>query len=94
MSKFTGDRAELLACQKVDVAIATLMKFSGLPSEYLTKETIDVFIKQAREFGLSITNNLDRMTKMLGFMNYQSRLVKMLKLESSDDFSSHISSYY
>jgi Peptidase family M48 len=98
MSKFTGDRAGLLACQNVDVAISTLMKFSGLPSEYLTKETIDAFVKQAREFDLSSESNLDRMTKMLGFMNYQSpwavmRSAELLKWVDSGDYTQWMQFY-
>jgi Zn-dependent protease with chaperone function len=92
MSKFTGDRAGLLACQNIDVAISTLMKLSGLPSEYLTKATIDGFINQAREFDLGSTNNFDRMAKMVGFMNYQSpwgvmRAAELLKWVDSGDYT-------
>jgi Zn-dependent protease with chaperone function len=98
MAKFTGDRAGLLACQNIDRAISALMKLSGLPNEYLNPATIDAFITQAREFDLNSDNNLDRMTKMLGFMNYQSpwgvmRAAELLKWVDSGDYQQWLRFY-
>jgi hypothetical protein len=71
MSKFTADRAGLLACQNMDVAITALIKLGGLPQEYLTPEVIDDFIAQAREFDIKSLDNLDQVTKIFSFMEYQ-----------------------
>ncbi len=95
MSRFTGDRAGLLACQNIDIAVSTLIKLSGLPNEYLTEDTIDSFISQAREFDLSSASNLDRMTKLVSFMNYQQpwgvmRASELLKWVDSGDYAQWI----
>lgn len=71
MSKFTADRAGLLACQNMDVAITALMKLGGLPEEFMTPEVTEDFIAQAREFDIQTLDNLDRVTKLFSFMEYQ-----------------------
>jgi hypothetical protein len=71
MAKFTCDRAGLLSCQDVNVAITALMKLSGLPSEYLSPETIQDFLKQAREFNVQELDRVDRLTKIFSFMEYR-----------------------
>ena len=71
MAKFTADRAGLLACQDIDVAIASLIKLGGLPTEYLTKEVIQDFIEQAREFKIEELDGLDQFTKIFSFMEYR-----------------------
>ncbi|NJR31997.1 MAG: M48 family metallopeptidase [Chamaesiphon sp. CSU_1_12] len=92
MSKFTSDRAGLLACQNIDSAISTLMKLSGLPNEYLNKQTIDAFEAQARQFDTNTLSNLDRVTKIVSFMNYQSpwgvmRAAELLEWADSGEYS-------
>lgn len=67
MATFTADRAGLLACQDANVAITTLMKLAGLPSQYITPVTIEDFLTQAREFASNSFDNLDKFTKMLSF---------------------------
>ncbi|BAY22469.1 peptidase M48 Ste24p [Calothrix sp. NIES-2100] len=71
MAKFTADRAGLLACQDIDIAIASLIKLGGLPTEYLTKEVIEDFMQQAREFQIQELDKLDQVTKIFSFMEYQ-----------------------
>ncbi|MBD2356612.1 M48 family metallopeptidase [Tolypothrix sp. FACHB-123] len=71
MAKLTADRAGLLACQDIDIAIASLMKLGGLPSEYLTPEVIEDFTQQAREFQFQELEGLDQVTKIFSFMEYQ-----------------------
>jgi Zn-dependent protease with chaperone function len=100
MSKFTSDRAGLLACQNLDSAISTLMKLSGLPNEYLNKQTIDAFEAQARQFDTNSIGNLDsrsgrlnqRITEIVSFMNYQSpwgvmRASQLLEWADSGEYS-------
>lgn len=71
MAKFTSDRAGLLACQDVEVATTALMKLAGLPREYMSTEIIEDFVAQAREFSTESFNNLDKIAKMLSFMEYR-----------------------
>lgn len=71
MAKFTADRIGLLACQDVDVAIAALIKLSGLPEEYLSPEVIEDFLAQAREFDIQDLDRLDQVTKIFSFMEYR-----------------------
>ena len=68
MAKLTCDRAALLACQDVDVAIRTLIKLAGLPGEHITPTVVEEFIAQAKDFGSYDLDNLDKITKMLSFM--------------------------
>ncbi|MBD2194881.1 MULTISPECIES: M48 family metallopeptidase [Calothrix] len=71
MAKLTADRAGLLACQDINIAIASLMKLGGLPGEYLTPEVIEDFTQQAREFNFQELEGLDQVTKIFSFMAYQ-----------------------
>ncbi|MCK9151823.1 M48 family metallopeptidase [Methanobacterium alcaliphilum] len=50
MSEFTADRAGLLACQDLDVAISVEMKLCGVPPKLYDKMDTNEFIKQAEEF--------------------------------------------
>ena len=50
MSEFTADRAGLLACQDLDVALSTIMKMSGLPEKYYKTASVEGFMQQARDF--------------------------------------------
>jgi Zn-dependent protease with chaperone function len=71
-AKFTADRAGLLACQDIDVAIASLIKLGGLPNEYLNQEVMEDFLVQAREFNIQDLNRLDQVTKIFSFMEYRA----------------------
>ena len=44
MSEFTADRAGLLACQDIDVAIQAIVKMAGLPMKYYNDKVRDSFI--------------------------------------------------
>jgi Zn-dependent protease with chaperone function len=71
MTKFTADRAGLLVCQDVNVAVTALMKLGGLPNEYLNTEVIRGFFEQAREFSLEELGGLDQVTKFFSFMEFK-----------------------
>lgn len=71
MTRFTADRAGLLACQDVNVAMTSLIKLGGLPSEYLTPELIRDFLEQARKFNVQELDRLDQVTKIFSFMEYR-----------------------
>lgn len=70
MAKFTADRAGLLACQNLDVAISALIKVAGLPSRYLNETVIAEFKQQALEFEANSDNKLDQVAKTLSFMEH------------------------
>jgi Zn-dependent protease with chaperone function len=67
MSKFTADRAGLLACQDIDVATTALLKLAGLPQDYLNAAVIEDFLIQAREFSSNNIDNIDQVTKILSY---------------------------
>lgn len=50
MSEFTADRAGLLACQDLTVALTAIMKMSGIPKRYFNVADPHIFAKQAEEF--------------------------------------------
>ncbi len=96
MSKFTCDRAGLLACQNLDVAITALMKLGGLPEEYLKEDTIKDFEAQARTLMTLNLDNLDRVTKIFSFMDAHftwvvMRMAELLKWVDSGDYQSLMS---
>lgn len=71
MTKFTADRAGLLACQDKNVAITALIKLGGLRDQYLTPEVTQDFIAQSRKFSIQDLDRLDQVTKILSFMEHR-----------------------
>ncbi|MCA1993539.1 MAG: M48 family metallopeptidase [Coleofasciculus sp. S288] len=49
-SEFTVDRAGLLACQNLTVAMTVMAKMAGLPGRYFESFNIDDFVTQVREY--------------------------------------------
>jgi Zn-dependent protease with chaperone function len=49
-SELTADRAGLLCCQDIDVAMGCLMRMAGTPPKYASSMNIEAFKNQAREF--------------------------------------------
>lgn len=68
MSEFTADRAGLLACQDLDVAINTIIKMSGLPIKYFEKMDRNSFIKQAVEFKKNFSGFADNTIKTISIL--------------------------
>lgn len=77
MAELTADRAGLLACQNIDVAINTLLKLAGLPNEYLTPPVIEDFLVQAREFSSDGFDSIDKVTKIFSYTEYHLSWVVM-----------------
>ncbi len=50
LSDFTADRAGLLACQDIDVAIKAMIKMAGAPLKYHDKINTEAFLRQAKRF--------------------------------------------
>ncbi len=65
MSELTADRAGLLACQDVNVAISAMVKLAGLPSKFFASINTEDFIAQAREFESYDSDKLDWIAKFL-----------------------------
>jgi len=49
-SEFTADRAGLLACQDLKIAMTAMAKIAGLPKKYFDSFDVDDFVTQAREY--------------------------------------------
>jgi Zn-dependent protease with chaperone function len=67
-SEFTADRAGLLACQDVNVAISAMMKIAGLPLKYHGSINTEDFIAQARAFEGLDADTLSWIAKGLSIM--------------------------
>lgn len=65
ISEFTADRAGLLACQDIDVALRSIIKMAGLPLKYYDKPTRDAFIKQAESFHIDLNDFSDKAIKTI-----------------------------
>lgn len=65
MSEFTADRAGLLACQDIDVALNAIIKMAGLPIKMFGKNVRDGFLKQAEAFSLDLTGVTDTTIKTI-----------------------------
>jgi Zn-dependent protease with chaperone function len=68
MAEFTADRAGLLACQDVEVALRALMKLAGLPRKYHAAINTEDFMRQAREFQAMDSEKLKIAAKWLSVM--------------------------
>lgn len=65
MSEFTADRAGLLACQDIDVALKAIVKMAGLPLKYFDQDVREGFLKQAESFDLDLSDFSDRTIKTI-----------------------------
>ena len=65
MSEFTADRAGLLACQDLDVALNATIKMAGLPIKYFGTNVRDGFMKQAESFQKDLSQFTDKAIKTL-----------------------------
>jgi len=67
-SEFTADRAGLLVCQNIDVAITTMMKIAGAPPKYYDVLNPDEFRKQAVNFEELNNQNLEKIAKFVSVL--------------------------
>lgn len=65
LSDFTADRAGLLACQDINVAITTLAKMSGVPRKYHNSIDVEAFLRQAERFEQNNGNLMDNIIQNL-----------------------------
>lgn len=69
MSEFTADRAGLLACQDLNIALSAIMKMSGLPERYYKNASVDGFMKQAKEFDEQYGGTTDQIIKTVSIIS-------------------------
>ncbi len=55
-SDYTVDRAGLLCCQDIDVALSCMIKMAGAPEKYYSQINIEAFREQVREFEIHTAN--------------------------------------
>ena len=96
MAKLTSDRAGLLACQNINVAVSALIKQAGLPGKYINESVVSEFIAQARDFSSYNLDRLDKLTKMFSFMEPRHpwttlRAAELLKWIDSGEYTTLIS---
>lgn len=65
MSEFTADRAGLLACQDINVALNAIIKMAGLPMKMFGKDLREGFLKQASKFSIDLTDFSDKAIKTI-----------------------------
>lgn len=92
MSELSADRAGLLGCQSPRVAINAIIKMAGLPQKYFSKDLIEEFIQQSKEFSEYDYDALDQIAKVLGIMNQSHpwtvmRASELLKWEECGEYS-------
>lgn len=69
MSEFTADRAGLLVCQDIDVAVDSIVKMSGLPLKYFENMNRETFLEQAREFEQKYSGFVDKAMKTVSIID-------------------------
>lgn len=95
MSEFTADRAGLLACQDIDVAIQAIVKMAGLPMKYYDANMRDSFIKQAESFDLDLDGLSEKAIKSITIATSTHpwtvlRAAELLKWYKSGEYDSII----
>ncbi len=65
IADFTADRAGLLCCQDIKIALSSMIKMAGLPKSYYGQIDINSFIFQARDFKVNFSTNLDKVMKFI-----------------------------
>lgn len=67
-SEFTVDRAGLLACQDLNIAMTVMAKMAGLPKKYFESFNIDDFVTQVREYKGFGDTSYTKFLKMFNLM--------------------------
>lgn len=65
MSEFTADRAGLLACQDLDIALDCIIKMAGIPKKLFGTNARDGFMKQASRFSLDLSDFSEKAIKTI-----------------------------
>jgi Zn-dependent protease with chaperone function len=91
MSEYTADRAGLLACQDINIAVSALAKISGLPARHYQSFDMNDFTSQARQFEGFDVGNYNKVIKyvslMLGDHKWSvDRMRELLKWSNSGEY--------
>lgn len=98
MSEFTADRAGLLACQNVDVAINSIIKMSGMPAKYFNNMNRKAFLEQAKDFEAKYGGLMDKVIKGISIVNDSHpwtimRAAELIKWIESGEYEQVLASY-
>lgn len=98
LSDFTADRAGLLVCQDIDVALRTLIKMSGIPQKYYDRINTESILMQAarfdqqnKDFATNIIQNLSINTACVPWTVV--RAAKLYSWYKSGEYTSIINNY-
>lgn len=98
LSDFTADRAGLLVCQDLNVALRTMIKMSGIPQKYYDSINIKAILKQAsrfeqqnKDFANNMVQNLSLNTACAPWMVI--RAAKLYNWYKSGEYISLINKY-
>ena len=92
MSELTADRAGLLACQDVQIAIRWMMKTAGMPEKFYDNMNAESFVKQAKEFDELDYNKLNQVGKFLSIFESEHpftvmRTAELLRWIDSEEYN-------
>ena len=98
MSEFTADRAGLLACQDINIAIDAIRKMAGVPSKYYNVAQRDAFIQQARDFQDSTKESIKKLIKNISILGSSHpwtimRAAELLRWYESGEYDSIINKH-
>ena len=98
MSEFTADRAGLLACQDINIAIDAIRKMAGVPSKYYNVDQRDAFIQQARDFQDSTKESIKKLIKNISILGSSHpwtimRAAELLRWYESGEYDSIINKH-
>jgi Zn-dependent protease with chaperone function len=98
ISDYTADRAGLLCCQDIKIALSTMIKMAGLPKSCYNQININSFVQQARDFRKQTTMT-DNIIKYFSInMAFHPWLVdrasELLNWYESGEYNSILNRYY
>ena len=98
MSEFTADRAGLLCCQNMEVAVRAFMKMAGMPIKEFGKMSYETFIGQAADFQQLDYDGLSKLIKFLSIADASHpwtvmRAAELLKWVKSGEYRKCMGEY-
>lgn len=98
MSEFTADRAGLLCCQNMEVAVRAFMKMAGMPIKEFGNMAYETFIGQAADFQQLDYDGLSKLIKFLSIADASHpwtvmRAAELLKWVKSGEYRKCMGEY-
>lgn len=98
MSEFTADRAGLLCCQNMEVAVRAFMKMAGMPIKEFGNMSYETFIGQAADFQQLDYDGLSKLIKFLSIADASHpwtvmRAAELLKWVKSGEYRKCMGEY-